>query len=109
MVTGVLTIQMHLHGISSLKQKRSIVKSVMGRLKSRFNVSVAEVEAQDSKILAVVAIAVVATDTKFANQQLETAISFMENDPTWHHRVPNDEQYERAQRELDALLAEVTS
>ena len=36
-------------------------------------------------------------------------ISFMENDPTWHHRVPNDEQHERAQRELDALLAEVTS
>jgi len=36
-------------------------------------------------------------------------ISFMENDPTWHHRVPDDEQYERAQQELDALLAEVTS
>jgi len=36
-------------------------------------------------------------------------ISFMENDPTWHHRVPDDEQYERAQQELDALLAEITS
>lgn len=36
-------------------------------------------------------------------------ISFMENDPTWHHRVPSDEQYERAQQELNALLAEVTS
>jgi len=36
-------------------------------------------------------------------------ISFMENDVTWHHRVPNDEQYERAQQELKAQLAEVTS
>lgn len=36
-------------------------------------------------------------------------ISFMENDPTWHHRVPDDEQYERAQQELAALLAEVAS
>jgi transketolase len=36
-------------------------------------------------------------------------ISFMENDPTWHHRVPDEEQYERAQRELDALLAEAGS
>lgn len=36
-------------------------------------------------------------------------ISFMENDATWHHRVPDDEQYERAQRELSALLAEVAS
>ena len=36
-------------------------------------------------------------------------ISFMENDPSWHHRVPDDEQYEQAQKELDALLAEMTS
>jgi transketolase len=36
-------------------------------------------------------------------------ISFLENDPKWHHHVPDDEQYERAQRELDALLAEITS
>ncbi len=36
-------------------------------------------------------------------------ISFMENDVTWHHRVPTDEQYERAQQELKARLAEVTS
>jgi transketolase len=36
-------------------------------------------------------------------------VSFMENDPSWHHRVPNDEQYEQAQKELDALLTEMTS
>lgn len=36
-------------------------------------------------------------------------IRFMENDPSWHHRVPDDEQYEQAQKELDALLAEMTS
>lgn len=34
-------------------------------------------------------------------------ISFMENDPKWHHHVPTDEQYERAQQELDRLLREV--
>ncbi len=34
-------------------------------------------------------------------------ISFMENDPQWHHHVPSDEQYERAQQELDQLLREV--
>jgi len=36
-------------------------------------------------------------------------ISFMENDPKWHHHVPDDEQYEQAQHELDTLLAEITS
>jgi transketolase len=34
-------------------------------------------------------------------------ISFMENDPRWHHHVPSDQQYERAQQELDRLLREV--
>jgi len=34
-------------------------------------------------------------------------ISFMENDPKWHHHVPTDEQYERAQQELDRLLQEL--
>ena len=34
-------------------------------------------------------------------------ISFMENDAKWHHHVPTDEQYERAQQELDRRLEEV--
>jgi transketolase len=33
-------------------------------------------------------------------------ISFMENDPRWHHGVPDETQYDRAQRELDRLLEE---
>jgi transketolase len=33
-------------------------------------------------------------------------ISFMENNPKWHHGVPSDEQYELAQQELAAALKE---
>jgi transketolase len=36
-------------------------------------------------------------------------ISFMENDPKWHHGVPNDQQYEQAQQQLQAKLAEIKS
>ena len=36
-------------------------------------------------------------------------ISFMENNPKWHHGVPNDQQYEQAQQELQAKLAEIKS
>jgi len=36
-------------------------------------------------------------------------ISFMENNPKWHHGVPNDQQYEQAQQELKARLAEIKS
>jgi transketolase len=36
-------------------------------------------------------------------------ISFMENDPKWHHGVPDDRQYELAQQELEARRAEIRS
>jgi transketolase len=36
-------------------------------------------------------------------------ISFMENNPKWHHGVPDDRQYEQAQQELEAKLTEMRS
>jgi transketolase len=36
-------------------------------------------------------------------------VSFIENNHIWHHHVPNDQQYQQAQEELDKLLAELES
>jgi len=80
MIVGVMTAQLHLQGISSLKEKRSIVKSLIGRLKSRFNASISEVDHQDDKTSAVVGIAVVSNDSRFINQQLDSIIDFMRGD-----------------------------
>jgi uncharacterized protein YlxP (DUF503 family) len=80
MIVGVMTAQMHMHGITSLKEKRSIVKGMIGRLQSRFNVSVSEVEHQDSRMLAVLGMAVVSNDSQFVNQQLDAILNFMRND-----------------------------
>lgn len=80
MIVGVLTAQLHLHGITSLKQKRSIVKSLLGRLKSRFNISISEVDHQDEKTSAVVGIALISNNTRFINQQFDSIIDFMRGD-----------------------------
>lgn len=80
MVVGVMTAQLCMQGISSLKDKRTIVKGLTGRLKSRFNVSIAEVDHQDSKTIAVIGIAVVSNDGRFIDQQLDAIVSFMRND-----------------------------
>lgn len=80
MIVGVMTIQLHLTGIDSLKAKRSIVKSVVNRLANRFNVSAAEVAHHQSKQSALVGVAVVAVDTDFANQQLDAVLNFMSRD-----------------------------
>lgn len=40
-----------------------------------------------------------------ANTIKGKGISFIENDHTWHHHVPNEQQYQQAQEELERLLA----
>jgi len=80
MIVGVMTAQLHLNGIGSLKEKRSIVKSLTERLKNRFNASIAEVDHNDSKLSAVVGIAVVSNQKLFIDQQFDSIINFMRND-----------------------------
>jgi uncharacterized protein YlxP (DUF503 family) len=80
MIVGVMTAQLHMQGITSLKQKRGIVKSVIGRLKARFNISIAEVDHQDNRASAVIAMAMVSNDTGFINQKFDSIINFMQKD-----------------------------
>ena len=80
MQVGVMTVSMHLPGVASLKDKRHILKSVIGRLQSRFNVSVAEVEHQDSHTSAVLGLAVVSNERAFIDQQLDAILTFVRND-----------------------------
>lgn len=80
MIIGVMKAQLHLQGINSLKGKRGIVKSVIGRLKSRFNVSVSEVDHQDEKKSAVIGMALVSNETRFIDQQFDAIINFMQRD-----------------------------
>jgi len=80
MLVGVMKVQIYMQGIASLKDKRHIIKSVIGRLQSRFNISISEVEHQDSKTTAVLGIAVVSNDAVFVDQQLDSILGFMRND-----------------------------
>ncbi|MFQ6036574.1 MAG: DUF503 domain-containing protein [Sedimentisphaerales bacterium] len=84
MTVGLLTAHLCMQGISSLKQKRSIVKGLTSRLKSRFNVSVAELDHHDSKRSAVIGVAVISNDARFIDQQLEAIISFMAKDSRFY-------------------------
>lgn len=80
MQVGVMSVSMHLPGVASLKDKRHIIKSVIGRLQSRFNVSVSEVEHQDSHTSAVLGLAIVSNERAFIDQQLDAILSFLRND-----------------------------
>ena len=47
MVIGLLRVEVHVPRAQSLKDKRSVLKSLRDQLRSRFNVAVAEVEADE--------------------------------------------------------------
>ena len=47
MVVGLLHVELHVPGARSLKDKRSVVKSLRDQLRGRFNVAVAELDANE--------------------------------------------------------------
>ena len=46
MIVGAALVEIHVHGSRSLKQKRGVVRSIVQRVRNRFNVSIAEVDGQ---------------------------------------------------------------
>ena len=80
MIIGVMTAHLSLLGVTSLKGKRSIVKSLIGRLKSRFNISISEVDHQDNKTIAVIGISIVGNESRFIEKQFDSILDFMRND-----------------------------
>ena len=66
----VLTLEIHLPGCSSLKEKRSRLRPLLAELHQKFNVSAAEIEHQDAHQSAVLACAVVSNSNKHGNRVL---------------------------------------
>ena len=71
---------MILQGNSSLKGKRKVVKSILGRLRSRFNLAAAEVEDNDLWQKIGLGLAVVGNDRRFVNSVLDKILDFIERD-----------------------------
>lgn len=80
MVVGVCSIKLHFDVVFSLKDKRQILKSVIGRAKSRFNVSIAEVDFADSHKNAVIGVCCVSNAANHTDSMLNSIINFFEND-----------------------------
>lgn len=78
MHVGICTIELHLPGNNSLKGKRSIVKSIVARVTHEYNVSIAEVDAQDAWQRAVLGVACVSSSEGYAHGLLEQVVHWIE-------------------------------
>ena len=78
MIVGVCTIELALPGVSSLKGKRRIIKSLTARLRNAFNVSVAEVDHNDLWQSAVLGVVCVSNSSNYAHALLTKVAQWME-------------------------------
>ncbi|HUF49461.1 MAG TPA: DUF503 domain-containing protein [Longimicrobiales bacterium] len=79
-VVGVIVWQLEIIGSQSLKEKRSVVKSLKERLQSRFRVSAAETNYQDVWQRAELAAAVVSGDQHHVSEVLDATDRLVLND-----------------------------
>lgn len=79
MVIAVCTIVLEIPASHSLKDKRRVVKSIVARVRNRFNVSIAEVDANDSWQSAVLGIVCVSNDAPYAHRLLTKVVEMIGN------------------------------
>lgn len=78
MFVGVARITLQIPESGSLKAKRQVLRRVTERVKAKFNAAVAEVDENDTWNRAVVGIAVVGNERRFAREQLDRILRFVE-------------------------------
>lgn len=81
MIVGSLRVRLLLRESRSLKDKRQVLRSVKDRLRNHFNVSVAEVEAQDNRQLAVLGVAMVGNEARHVHSTLEQILNVLRSHP----------------------------
>ena len=77
-IVGVGRIVLELHGNDSLKGKRSVLNKVKDRVKAQFNVSIAEVGAQDIHDTAILGVTAVSNSEAYLHSLLEKVVRFVE-------------------------------
>jgi uncharacterized protein YlxP (DUF503 family) len=77
MVVGLLTVELHVPGSRSLKDKRMVLRRVKDRVR-KFNVAVSEVDHQDLWQRAALAVVTVGTDQAQADRELAAAADEIE-------------------------------
>ena len=80
---AILTLELRIEGAHSLKDKRQVLRSLKDKLRSSFNVSVAEIEQSDLWQRATIGVAGISSSRDYLSglmQQVERAASRIAND-----------------------------
>ena len=78
MVVGILKIDLYLHDNRSLKGKRKVVKSVIDKVKHKFNVSIAEIGSNDKWQKIELGVSAVGNDKRHIDSSLNNILGFVD-------------------------------
>jgi uncharacterized protein YlxP (DUF503 family) len=74
---GVARVALRLPENMSLKGKRQVIKSIIGRVRSRFDVAIAEVDDNDVWQLATIGVCAISNNKRHSNQVLSKVVDFI--------------------------------
>ena len=78
MIVGVCEIDLHIPNNHSLKEKRSVVRSIVARISQQFNVSIAELDHQDLWQSTCLGVACISNQSAYVHRQLENIVHWIE-------------------------------
>lgn len=81
MLIGTLRLHLMIPDSRSLKDKRQVVSSIKDRLRNHFNISIAEVEAQDHRQVAVLGVAMVSNESQHLRKALSQIVEAVRSHP----------------------------
>jgi uncharacterized protein YlxP (DUF503 family) len=77
MNVGVARVSLRIPENMDLKGKRRVLKSIIGRVRSRFDVAVAEVDENDSWQLATIGVCTISNNKRHSNEVLSKVVDFI--------------------------------
>jgi len=78
---AALTVELEITDGITLKDKRQVIKSLLDRIRNRFNVSAAEVDRLDSPRFATLAAVGVANERPFVDEMMAKVANLIESEP----------------------------
>lgn len=78
MIVGLGTLELRLSWSQSLKDKRREIKSLIARIRAKFNVAIAEIECHDDRSRAVIGLAVISSERRHVDSMINDIIDFAE-------------------------------
>jgi uncharacterized protein YlxP (DUF503 family) len=92
-VIGFVECECIIYDASSLKEKRAVLKRVITRIRAKFNVSVSEIDYQDTWQRTSFGIAAVSSSRVQTEKELQRVLSFIDSFPEIERTITRTEWF----------------